>query len=115
MYVPGGGEENPGLHEDDTKNTNIGDSDYQQDGDSDLYADEDQSQSNYSDSDGGGGDYHIDGDTDLNINDEDIVCYDKITICHHPSGEDENLQTISILCESLEDHYKHGDYVGECR
>ncbi|MEJ2261157.1 MAG: hypothetical protein P8X83_05830, partial [Nitrosopumilaceae archaeon] len=38
----------------------------------------------------------------------------KITMCHLPPGNPENIQTISVGFTSIRAHLDHGDGVGEC-
>ncbi|MFZ8938012.1 MAG: hypothetical protein ACO2Y5_07155, partial [Nitrosopumilaceae archaeon] len=38
----------------------------------------------------------------------------KITICHLPPGNPENIQTISVGFTALQSHLDHGDGVGDC-
>ena len=38
----------------------------------------------------------------------------KITICHLPPGNPENIQTISVGNSSLKAHLDHGDGLGDC-
>jgi len=39
---------------------------------------------------------------------------DKVTICHYPPGNLDNLQTLRISSKALQTHLAHGDSVGEC-
>ena len=39
---------------------------------------------------------------------------EKITICHHPPGNKENFQTITISASAWPAHEKHGDTKGRC-
>jgi hypothetical protein len=39
---------------------------------------------------------------------------EKITICHLPPGNPENMHTITISQNALQAHLAHGDYEGEC-
>jgi hypothetical protein len=38
----------------------------------------------------------------------------KITICHLPPGNPENIQTISVGPSAIQSHLDHGDLVGDC-
>lgn len=38
----------------------------------------------------------------------------KISICHVPPGNEENIQTIEIDLSAWKTHQRHGDYVGTC-
>ena len=38
----------------------------------------------------------------------------KITICHLPPGNPENIQTITVGLPSLPAHLDHGDGIGDC-
>jgi len=38
----------------------------------------------------------------------------KITICHYPPGNPENVQTITISRSAWKAHHEHGDHLGEC-
>jgi hypothetical protein len=40
---------------------------------------------------------------------------EKITICHHPPGNRENPQTITISASAWPAHEKHGDTLGPCK
>ena len=40
--------------------------------------------------------------------------FNKITICHHPLGNPENAQTITIGVAAVQAHLKHGDTTGVC-
>jgi hypothetical protein len=39
---------------------------------------------------------------------------EKITICHHPPGNKDNYQTLTIPKSAWETHEKHGDTLGPC-
>jgi len=39
---------------------------------------------------------------------------DKVTICHHPSGDPANAQTIDVGAAALPAHLRHGDTFGAC-
>ena len=39
-------------------------------------------------------------------------CDSTVTICHKPETDDE--ETKDVVCEALEAHLGHGDYIGEC-
>ena len=39
----------------------------------------------------------------------------KITICHKPPGEPENVQTIQVAQSALQAHIDHGDAIGPCQ
>lgn len=38
----------------------------------------------------------------------------KVTICHHPPGNPENVQTLEVGLPALLAHLLHGDTIGEC-
>ncbi|HEY5691857.1 MAG TPA: hypothetical protein VIS49_10400, partial [Cyclobacteriaceae bacterium] len=40
---------------------------------------------------------------------------DKITICHHPPGNRQNFQTLTIPASAWPAHEKHGDTKGPCK
>lgn len=40
---------------------------------------------------------------------------EQITICHHPPGNSQNFQTITISKSAWEAHEKHGDTKGPCK
>ena len=38
----------------------------------------------------------------------------KVTICHYPPGNPENMQTLSVAESAVPAHLAHGDTMGEC-
>jgi hypothetical protein len=40
---------------------------------------------------------------------------EKITVCHIPPGDPENMHEIDISVNALDAHLAHGDRVGACR
>jgi hypothetical protein len=40
---------------------------------------------------------------------------EKITVCHIPPGDPENMHEIEISAKALDAHLAHGDRVGSCR
>jgi hypothetical protein len=61
------------------------------------------------------GDKPRSGDADLHKNYDDSACHDKITICHHPPGNNKKAHSITISCKAMKGHINHGDYFGECQ
>ena len=39
----------------------------------------------------------------------------KVTLCHIPPGNSENLQTIQVGAPAVKTHLAHGDYLGTCK
>ncbi len=55
-----------------------------------------------------------DDQDDDNSNDDQGNSNQKITICHYPPGNPENVQSIEIAQSAWEAHAAHGDTMGEC-
>jgi outer membrane protein OmpA-like peptidoglycan-associated protein len=56
------------------------------------------------------------GEEDIAVRTQFLACKEdkKITICHYPPGNPENVQTITVSRSSWKAHREHGDHLGEC-
>lgn len=104
-YTSGGGDSDAGDSNVDNGDydTGEGDSD-SSDGDSDNGSDNGDSGTGEGDVDNG------DGDSDVFTCEVD----EMVSVCHYPPGNTPNPQDVEVVCQNLEDHLKHGDYIGEC-
>lgn len=106
LYIPGEGDLSGDSMGEEYTNSGPGDTDTYEDGDKLQQGDTDfghNDTNTYEDGDG------------LYENDDNDTYYNKIIVCHSPPGNNKNKHSISIPYKDLQDHIKHGDYVGKCK